>query len=286
MVAAAAVSLLLLGVVSAAPGGRSPQGTGMIALENARRQLQDSECGPSNKDLLTIIEIMQKQQTYLEAQNDMVGCLNECRFNPQLTNTDGDFVCQCDVVAKTLAPAPENLGATLYLAYQLPEEEVAQLPAWMHESLEDDCWISPEEIALHPYATLLRDEYAHFVATQIAAAGIGAADVDIHGFSSDGDNIPGCNADVVTHAVTIGIGTGLQQELGNSQAFYDCWLTMEEISGDPEAAAFADAFIQATADTLNVNANQVTLNGICAGCVDANDAENNGGGCAGEPWAG
>ena len=124
------------------------------------------------------------------------------------------------------------------------------------------------------------------MATQIAAAGIGAADVDIHGFSSDGDNIPGCNADVVTHAVTIGIGTGLQQELGNSQAVYDCWLTMEEISGDPEAAAFADAFIQATADTLNVNANQVTLNGICAGCVDANDAENNGGGCAGEPWAG
>jgi hypothetical protein len=258
---AAAFGVLFIGVAAAA----SP----MEKLETARRQLQD--CGPSNQDLLTVIEIVIAQQSKLQSQKDMLQCLQGCAADTAAT-------CGCQVTTATLAEAPVQ-GVTLHLAYQVPADERALLSAASIASLEEDCYLTPAEIAADAYAATLSAEYSHYVAGQIGSAGISASDIAVFGFSDDGDDVPGCNADVTGHTITIGTSDDFVGSLGNEAAFADCWLSLDEIQNDPDAAAFAAAFIETTAEALNVSPEQVNLNGICVGCVDANDPDGVGGGC-------
>ena len=62
--------------------------------------------------------------------------------------------------------------------------------------------------------------------------------------------------------VTIGISPEYLGSLGSSDALSDCFLSAEEILSDPEAQAFANAFILATAAQLGVDPSQVTVNAI------------------------
>jgi hypothetical protein len=229
---------------------------------------------PSHKDLLTVIEIVVAQQTKLKQQKTQLQCLTNCSLA-------GSSTCDCNVAQTTLAPPPMT-GVTLHLAYQVPQAQLNQLSSASQASLGtapgQDCFLTPAEIAADPYATLLASEFQSFVAAQIGSAGIGPGDINIFGFSSDGDDIPGCNADVAGHTVTLGVSPSMRQSLGNSTAFSDCWLTPAEVASDPDAAAFAQAFVATTAAALGVTPDQIQLNGICAGCRDANLPM--GGGCA------
>lgn len=246
-------------------------------LSDARRRLQSDECAPSNQDLLTVVEIVMSQQSKLQAQKSTLTCLQSCV---------GGGPCLCGVEEATLQEPSTQTGVTLHLGMQVPQEQLVQLSAASQASLsqDDDCFLTPEEIAADPYATLLAQEFQAYVAGQIHSAGLDASDVEIFGFSSDADNTPGCNADVVGHSISINVGDGFQDTLGDSAAFEDCWLTPVEISEDDEAATFAAAFIEATAASLGVNPDQINLNGICVTnslgqtCADANQPM--GGGCA------
>jgi hypothetical protein len=229
---------------------------------------------PSHKDLLTVIEIVVAQQTKLEQQKIQMQCLRNCTLA-------GNRICNCNVTQTTLAPPPVT-GVTLHLAYQVPQAQLNQLSNASQTSLSTnaDCFLTSAEIAADPYAVLLASEFQAFVAAQIGSAGIGPGDINIFGFSSDGDDIPGCSADVAGHSVTLGVSASMRQSLGDTQpsVFDDCWLTPAEIAMDTDAAAFAQAFVATTAAALGVTPDQIQLNGICAGCRDASLPM--GGGCA------
>ena len=124
----------------------------------------------------------------------------------------------------------------------------------------DDCYLTAEEIAADPEAAALADQLRAVLAAQL---GVPASQIDMTGFSTDGDNIPGCaDTPAVGHTLDVTVDPDYASVLGSDSAFADCYLSSSEIATDPEAAAFAAAFIAQTAEELGVEPSSIVLNGI------------------------
>jgi hypothetical protein len=121
-----------------------------------------------------------------------------------------------------------------------------------------DCWLSNDEIQSDPEAAAFA---ASFIVATAAQIGVDPSAIVLNGISTDGDTTPGCGSST-DGGVTITVGTEFVASMGDGAAFADCYLTMEEIASDPEAAAFAAAFIASTAESLGISPSKVVLNGI------------------------
>jgi hypothetical protein len=128
-----------------------------------------------------------------------------------------------------------------------------------------DCFLTAEEIAADPEAAALA---ASFIATTAAQLGVEPSMINMNSISLDNDQIPGCapgfgtNKPSTTSGVTLQISQDFADNLGSDVAFADCWLSAEEIASDPDAAAFAAAFIASTAASLGIEPSAITLSGI------------------------
>ena len=125
-----------------------------------------------------------------------------------------------------------------------------------------DCFLTPEEIASDPEAAAFAAAFTQQIAL---TAGVPADDVILSGISTDGDNVPGCaSTPAVTQGLTMGVDVGLVAQLGNEDAFEDCFLSPAEIASDPEAAVFAEAFQAQVAASMGggMTADMVELNGM------------------------
>jgi len=222
-------------------------------LETAHRLLQDDSCSPTDSELGTVLNIVMAQQTKLEAQAAAVACLTGCM---------GGGSCTCDggISGGTGPPAPAPGGSGSVnggMTININSDFAAALG---DSQALDDCYITPEEIAADPEAAALAEQLRAVLAAQL---GVDPSQVEMSGFSTDGDNIPGCaDTPAVGHALDVTVDPDYANALGSDSAFADCYLSSEEIATDPEAAAFAEAFIAQTAAELGVDPSSIVLNGI------------------------
>jgi hypothetical protein len=122
-----------------------------------------------------------------------------------------------------------------------------------------DCWLSADEIASDPEAAAFA---ASFIATTAASLGVDPSLISVSGISTDGDTTPGCASGQLGQVVVISLSPEFASSLGTDEAFEDCWLTVDEIASDPQAAVFAAQFIAVTAASLGIDASAIILTGI------------------------
>ena len=122
-----------------------------------------------------------------------------------------------------------------------------------------DCYLTPEEIAHDPEAAL----FAATVVAQLAATGgLAPEDISIAGITTDEDEAPGCQGSVVASTMHIDVSGEFARTFGSRDARVDCYLSPDEIAGDPDAAAFVQAFIEMTAATAGIVADDILVSGI------------------------
>merc|ERR1740117_1066119 len=115
-----------------------------------------------------------------------------------------------------------------------------------------------------------------FRETTAASLGVTADDIVLNGISTDGDDTPGCaNGGGATAGTTIQVTDEFANSL-HPTAFDDCWLSPEEMTTSPAAAAFAAAFVRATATSLGVDPSTITLSGISTDGDDTPGCANGG----------
>ena len=122
-----------------------------------------------------------------------------------------------------------------------------------------DCYLSPEEIASDPEAAAVA---AQLIAATAAQLGVDPSTITLTGISTDSDPAPGCQGGSIGHGMALTVDDNYAASMGDANAFSDCWLTTDEIASDPDAAAFAAAFIASTAAQLNVDPSLIQLSGI------------------------
>ena len=165
-------------------------------------------------------------------------------------STDGDDIPGCNDGTAVFVP-----GITI----QVTPEFTATLGS---DAAFEDCFLTPEEIATDPEAAAFA---AAFVSTVAAQMGVDPSFVSLNGISTDGDDVIGCDGAgpaPVGSGMVIQVSPDFAASMGDDAAFNDCWLTADEIASDPEASAFAAAFIASTAASLGVDPAAVSLNGI------------------------
>lgn len=122
----------------------------------------------------------------------------------------------------------------------------------------DDCILTQAEIEADAEAAAMAQAFAE---TQAAALGIPVEDIIITGIeASDG---MGCSQ--MPHAaseIQVATDTNFVLALGSGNFLDDCYISPEEIASDPEAQAFADAFIATQAAALGVDPNDIDVSGI------------------------
>ena len=176
-------------------------------------------------------------------------------------STDGDQEPGCADGFDPPAAGPPAVTATAVTVNVHPDY-AAQLG---NADALADCFLTAEEIAADPGAAALA---ASFIATTAAQLGVEPSMINMNSISLDNDQIPGCapgfgtNKPSTTSGVTLQISQDFADNLGSDVAFADCWLSEEEIASDPDAAAFAAAFIASTAASLGIEPSAITLSGI------------------------
>ena len=123
-----------------------------------------------------------------------------------------------------------------------------------------DCYLTTDEIASDPQAAAFA---ATFIAATAVQMGVDPADLVLDGISTVGNEGPGCGEAVFSSSLGLTVDGDFIGTLGDDGAFADCYLTADEIASDPEAAAFADAFIALTAaQQSGVDPADIVLDGI------------------------
>ena len=248
-------------------------------LGAARRQLQGAaaSCSPTDSDLLSLIEVTMMQNSKIEEQTAAIQCLLSC----QLTM---DTSCACPGVTLGVSPPPPapvtpvtpvtpappptpgspavNGGFTL----QVTPDYAQQLGT---DAAFADCFLTPDEIASDPEAAAFAAAAMQTIADN---AGVDVSTVTLSGISTDGDDVPGCDGggsqSGSSNGMVMNVSPEFAAQLGTDLAFVDCWLTPEEIANDAEAAAFALAFVTATAAALGVDPASVIFGGISTAGLD------------------
>ena len=239
-------------------------------LSEASRRLQGAAdtCSPSDAELLTLIEIVLAQNEKLTQQTSLISCITGCQVSL-------DAACDC---AGTVVPSPPAPPGPVTPAPAPPSTDdpttvnsglVVNVSPEYQASFGDDaafadCFLTPEEIASDPEAAAFA---AAFIQTMAAQMGVDASAVELQGISTDGDDEPGCDGTTTGGAaagggMVINVTPEFSASMGDDAAFNDCFLTPEEIASDPEAAAFAAAFIASTAASLGIDPATVSLGGI------------------------
>jgi hypothetical protein len=117
-----------------------------------------------------------------------------------------------------------------------------------------------DEIAADPDALAFMTQ---FIAVTAASAGVSPDDVIITGFSTDGDDVPGCSANALGGSMEMDVTTAyLDSLIGDPTALDDCYLSMDEIAANPDALAFATQFIAVTAASAGVAPADVEFSGF------------------------
>eukprot|EP01052_Picozoa_sp_SAG31_P012958 SAG31_NODE_769_length_12212_cov_5.357508_2_plen_544_part_00 len=246
------------------------------SLGEASRRLQGAAdvCSPSDAELLTLIEIVLAQNEKLTQQTTMISCLTTCQ-----NELDADCDCASGVAPPPTGPppppSPPGDTANTAMTIQVSPEYQASLGT---DAAFDDCFLTLDEINEDDDAQAFA---AAFIAETAARLGVSPDSITINGISTDGDNEPGCNGETanVNTAMAIQVSPEYQATLGTDAAFDDCFLTLDEINEDDDAAAFAAAFIATTAAHMGVSPDSITINGI------STDGDNEPG-CSGEPAGG
>jgi poly(3-hydroxybutyrate) depolymerase len=166
-------------------------------------------------------------------------------------STDGDTTPGCGP-----QDGPVDLSQTVSL--RVDPEFIASLGTSAQLS---DCYLSMEEIATDPEALAIAEQ---FIAATAAQFGVDVSQISVAGFSTDGDDTPGCatGGPQTAGSITIQVGEDFASSFGDDLAFADCWLSPEEIASDPQAAAFAATFIAGTAASLGIDPATIQVDGI------------------------
>ena len=171
-------------------------------------------------------------------------------------STDGDNTPGC-------AGSTVNSGMTLHV-------DPAFAASLGSDASFADCYLTPAEIASDPEAAAVA---AQLIGAMAAQLNVDPSTITLTGISTDSDPTPGCQG-TVNHGLAVTVDPTYASAMGSASAFSDCWLTNAEIASDPDAAAFAGAFIASTAAQLNVDPSMITLSGISTqgfaqpGCTD------------------
>ena len=122
----------------------------------------------------------------------------------------------------------------------------------------DDCFITPGEAAADP------DAAAMFLAFQTSVAesmGVTPDQVQLTGVHTDGDNEIGCGGGV-GGTFSLNVDDSFADALGTSDALADCMIDADEMAADPEAAAMAQAIIEAQAAALGVDPSTISITAV------------------------
>ena len=215
----------------------------LIAATGASAQ----SCAPSDADLLTVVNVMVAQSVKLDAQRNAISCLTGCI---------GGGSCTCDggINGGTGGSPGSAVGGAVTI-----HVDPSYLASLGDPSVFDDCFIDAAEIASDPDAAALA---ASFQAATAASLGVDPSTIIISGLSTDSDPAPGCQGTQANAGIALTVDPAYASAMGDAGAFGDCWLTADEIASDPDAAAFAAAFIASTAAQLNVDPSTITMDGI------------------------
>ena len=122
----------------------------------------------------------------------------------------------------------------------------------------DDCFITPGEAAQDPDAAAM---FAAFRQSIADSMGVSANQVQLTGVHTDGDDTVGCGNTVST-GFSLNVDPGYVNSLGNADALADCMIDQDEMASDPEAAAMAQAIINAQAAALGVDPSTITITAV------------------------
>lgn len=124
----------------------------------------------------------------------------------------------------------------------------------------DDCYITPGEAAADPDAAAMFEAFRSAVAENM---GVDPSMVQLTGVHTDGDSEIGCGGGTsVGGGFSLNVDDTYINSLGTSDALSDCLIDASEMASDPEAAAMAQAIIEAQAAALGVDPSTISITGV------------------------